>query len=213
MGPETITRSSSGNASTEANTNLVGFDINTPRVHLRPVSGNDAPGLWPFVTDPEITRFLAWDPHEKLQQTVAMVNALQIAQQAGKGFHWGIWVEGQIAGLISLIDVKRTHRCWTINSAELAYWIGRPYQGRGLATEAAGCVLDFAFSRLHFNKISLYHAAQNTASGAIPLKLGFRYVGEQREAFCKDGLWHSLKQFELLRSEYTAQYGEQHHED
>lgn len=177
------------------------YAISTPRLLLRPPTRDDAQALWPFVTDPEITRFLAWEPHQNLQQTITMLNSLQVAQQSGTGFHWVICLDAQVAGLISLIDVRRTHRSWTINSAELAYWIGQPYQGQGIATEASDCVLNFAFNNLHFNKISLYHASGNMASGAIPLKLGFRYVGEQHEAFCKDGQWHSLKQFELLRSD------------
>lgn len=186
------------------------YTLNTERLLLRPPTKEDARGIWPFVTDPAITRFLAWEPHQDLQQTTAMLQSLHAAQQAGAGFHWVVCANNQLAGLISLIDVRRIHRSWTINAAELAYWIGQPYQGQGIATEASNCVLNFAFDRLNFNKISLYHATDNMASGAIPLKLGFRYVGEQREAFCKNGRWHSLKQFEMLRSDRNKRKGSQH---
>lgn len=170
------------------------------RLQLRAPADVDVEGLWPFVTDPQITRFLAWEPHRDREQTRAMLKSLRDSQESGGGFHWVICHGEQVVGLISLIDVLREHRCWIIDRAELAYWIGCPYQGQGLATEASAAVLDFAFARLRFNRIVLYHAADNAASGAIAQKLGFRYVGEHREAFQKLGVWHSLHQYELLRS-------------
>ena len=127
-----------------------------------------------------------------------MVAALAKAQQAGRGFHWVVSHAGLIVGLVSLIDVRWRHRCWTLNRAELAYWIGLPYQGQGYATEAAAAVAEFGFGMLGLHKIRVYHAADNPASGRTIEKLGFRFVGEEKDAFQKDGIWHHLRHFERL---------------
>lgn len=177
-----------------------GYTLQSSRLQLRAPVDLDVEGLWPFVTDRQITRFLAWEPHSDRDQTCGMLKSLRESQKCGAGFHWVICHREQVVGLISLIDVRRKHRCWTIDRAELAYWIGCPHQGQGLATEASAAVLNFAFTRLRFNRILLYHASENAASGAIAQKLGFRYIGEHREAFQKLGVWHSLHQYELLRS-------------
>ena len=178
-----------------------GFRLRTRRLQLRALADGDAVGLWPLVSDSRLTPFLAWEPHRSLEETQSMVAALAEAQQAGKGFHWVVSHAGQIVGLVSLIDVRRQHRCWTLNRAELAYWIGLPYQGQGYATEAAAAIAEFGFGMLQLHKIRVYHAANNPASGRTIEKLGFRFVGEEKEAFQKDGIWHHLRHFELLVSE------------
>lgn len=179
-----------------------GYRLQTQRLQLRALTEDDASALYPLVSDNRLTPFLAWEPHRSIEETKDMIAALANAQQAGKGFHWAVSHADQIVGLVSLIDVLRQHRCWTLNRAELAYWIGLPYQGLGYATEAAAAVTAFGFSSLHLHKIRVYHAADNPVSGRTIEKLGFRFVGEEKEAFQKVGIWHHLRHFELLSSEW-----------
>jgi ribosomal-protein-alanine N-acetyltransferase len=178
-----------------------GYRLQTQRLQLRALAKGDAPGLWPLVSDSRLTPFLAWEPHRTLKETEGMVAALVEAQSSDKGFHWLVSHTEQIVGLVSLIDVRWVHRCWTLNRAELAYWIGIPYQGHGYATEAAAAITEFGFDKLKLHKIRVYHAADNPASGRTIEKLGFRFVGEEKEAFQKNGIWHHLRHFELLDSE------------
>lgn len=183
------------------------YRLQTGRLLLRAVEENDAAGLWPLLSDSRLTPFLAWEPHHSIEETQSMVIALIEAQQAGRGFHWIVRHAAQIVGLISLIDVRRQHRCWTLDRAELAYWTGIPYQGQGYATEAAAAVMAFGFRSLNLHKIRVYHAADNPASGRTIEKLGFRYVGEERDAFQKNGAWHHLRHFELLSREWAGTKG------
>lgn len=178
-----------------------GYKLVTPRLTLQAPQSGDVQALWPHVTDPRLTTFLAWEPHGSREETVAMIESLIQAQLAGRGFHWVVRLEGDVVGLISLIDVRRTHRAWIWNRAELAYWIAPSAQGRGLATEAAESVIRFAFATLGLHKLAVYHAADNPPSGRVIEKLGFRHVGDEREAFCKFGCWHDLRHYELLASD------------
>lgn len=178
-----------------------GYRLYTPRLQLSALEPADAERLWPLVSDARLTQFLAWEPHRDITETAAMVAALSTAQQEGNGFHWAVRLGAQIVGLVSLIDVRWQHRSWTLDRAELAYWIGLPYQGNGYATEAAAAVTAFGFETLHLHKIRVYHAADNPASARTIAKLGFRLVGEERAAFCKNGVWHHLRHYELLESE------------
>jgi RimJ/RimL family protein N-acetyltransferase len=182
------------------------FLLRTPRLLLRPPEQKDAETLLRLMSDARISTYLAWEPHKSLQETVELITALNSAQASGKGFHWIIENQGNTVGLTSIIDVWWQHRCWTLNRAELAYWISPDAQGRGFATEAATAVMKLAFTRLSFNKLRVYHAAENAISGRVVAKLGFRLVGTERKAFFKNNRWHDMQHYEMLASEFR-----QHH--
>ncbi|HRD75693.1 MAG TPA: GNAT family N-acetyltransferase [Hyphomicrobiaceae bacterium] len=68
--------------------------------------------------------------------------------------------------------------------AELGYWIGMPWWGRGLATATSRVVVDDAFRQTRIPAFSAHHFADNPASGRILMKLGFAVMGQGRE-FCR----------------------------
>ncbi len=183
-----------------------GYFLETERLVLRPPSLDDVAGLWPHVTDPRVTRFLAWDPHPDRETTRTMLQALIEAQKQARGFHWIVIRSEEVVGIVSLIDVRWTFRCWILNRAELAYWIAPAQQGAGYATEASRRILQFGFEDLGLHKIIVYHVTANPPSGAVAQRLGFRYVGEELQAFRKEGRWHDLKHYEMLEQEFTPNH-------
>ena len=180
------------------------YVLTTERLALRPPEPGDVDALWPHVTNPKVTEFLAWNPHENKEVTLGLINSLIQAQQSEKGYHWVVVQNQEICGIVSLIDVRRQHRCWTINRAELAYWLAPKFQKQGSMTEACKAVLEFAFTNLKLHKVIAFHASDNPPSGRVIQRLGFRYVGEELEAFCKNERWHDLKQYEILEREFSS---------
>lgn len=81
---------------------------------------------------------------------------------------------GSLVGAIGLSEIEPRHR------AELGYWIGEPYWGRGFATEAARPVLAYAFERLRLVRVHASHLARNAASGRVLEKIGMRREGVLR---------------------------------
>jgi RimJ/RimL family protein N-acetyltransferase len=61
---------------------------------------------------------------------------------------------------------------------ELGYWIGRPYWGRGFATEATCAALAWARDAWRRTVVTAGHFADNDASGQVLIKSGFLYTGE-----------------------------------
>lgn len=174
------------------------FTIETERIVLRPPLEVDDEKLFELMAEPRITKFLTWEPHQNLDTTKAVTNGLRNSIDTDAGYHWCIILDGVVIGLISLIDVKRTIRTWTLNRAELSYWISPDYQGKGFATESAKSILKFGFEKLNFNKIIVAHAEENTASKSICKKLGFTQYALEHDAFEKNGKWHNLIWYELL---------------
>jgi len=80
-------------------------------------------------------------------------------------------------------------------NAVLFYMLKEECWGRGLATEAAKAVLEYAFHRLKLTQVDSGAYAENIASKRVMEKAGMRYVGRDE----KDGGYS----FTLTRQEYV----------
>jgi RimJ/RimL family protein N-acetyltransferase len=92
-------------------------------------------------------------------------------------------VEGEAAGGIGFQlhgDVERV-------SAELGYWLGERFWGRGIATEAVRAVTDLAFARHELTRVYALPFEWNAASCRVLEKAGFVLEGRLRKAAIKDG--------------------------
>ena len=110
---------------------------------------------------------------------------------------FAIEVNGEAAGGIGLFlqqDVERY-------SAEIGYWLGEPYWGRGVATAAVRRFTDFAFATFELCRIYANVFAWNPASCRVLEKAGYRLEGRLHCAAAKDGrmvdglLYASVREF------------------
>lgn len=83
--------------------------------------------------------------------------------------------------------------------AELGYWIGRPYWGRGYATAAARQAIDLAFRDLATERLTAMCLESNAASWRILEKVGFRFTGYGSNPHPKWPPKTRFAQFELPR--------------
>ena len=109
---------------------------------------------------------------------------------------------GDLVGITALRDIDAEHA-----QAELSFWIGRPYWGRGFASEAAGATLQYGFLMLHLNRITAYHMLRNPASARVLVRLGFRQEGILRQRVRKWGVFEDVAAYAILRSEYYVTHG------
>ncbi|MGZ3365573.1 MAG: GNAT family N-acetyltransferase, partial [Caulobacteraceae bacterium] len=68
--------------------------------------------------------------------------------------------------------------------SEMGYWIGKPFWGRGFATEAAAGALHWASKDWSRRAIASGHFAGNAASANVLIKSGFLYTGEVQKRHC-----------------------------
>lgn len=78
-----------------------------------------------------------------------------------------------LVGAITLTWMNRS-------AAELGYWIGEPFWGKGYCSEAAVALIEFAFAELGIERILADHFRSNPASGRVMQKAGMRRVGSAR---------------------------------
>lgn len=91
------------------------------------------------------------------------------------------------------------------NRADLGYWIGVPFWGKGYCTEASRCLIDFAFNVLNLHRVTAYHLARNPASGRVMEKIGMTKEGVMREHTRKWGKYEDLVAYGILASDQPTQ--------
>lgn len=103
--------------------------------------------------------------------------------------------------LIGYVLVKNIDR--KISKCELAYFVDKDFQGKGIITKAVSDLLTFCFDELHMNKVTICTAPDNTASQRIALKHGFKQEGILREEFRNSkGVLEDVIYFGLLKSDF-----------
>jgi len=175
--------------------------LKTERLILRPIKPEDADSLWPHVSNPDISKYMSWNPHADKAETQILVERLIKDMEEEKSFTWAILFHDSFSGIISLIGILRKHRALTYNRAELAYWLGKNYQHKGIMTEAGKKIIAFAFQELDIHRLVVSHVSQNDLSKRLIERWEFKYIGMEREAFNKNGKWFDHHLYELLEKD------------
>jgi RimJ/RimL family protein N-acetyltransferase len=176
----------------------------TGRLLLRPVVGGDADALFEHARDVDLPRHMTWSAHTAVEQTREFVAGCVVARETAQGYVWTILENARVAGLIGLDGVQRGRPGVRFDRAEIGYWLGREFRGRGLMTEAARAVLETGFGRLALHKVTSHAFVENTSSLRVLEKLGFTVVGRKREDVKKGDVWHDQLALELLAHELPA---------
>ena len=121
------------------------------------------------------------------------------AYDKGEGLSFAITVResGALVGAIGI------HLAPTHDRAEMGYWIGKPYWGRGYATEAARAVMAYGFDELDLNRVQACHFPRNPQSGRVMQKLGMTLEGILRQHVKKRDRFEDTVMYGILRSEYS----------
>jgi [ribosomal protein S5]-alanine N-acetyltransferase len=112
--------------------------------------------------------------------------------------YFAIEISGQVAGGIGYVqhtDVERV-------GAEVGYWLGRAFWGRGIATAALRLVTEHAFAA-HAELRRLYAVpfSSNPVSARVLTKVGYRCEGTLRQSAIKDGQVLDQWMYAILRDD------------
>ncbi len=108
---------------------------------------------------------------------------LSVAMQQEPEANFAIAVDGELVGTIGLQVGNDVYR----QSAEIGYWLGEDYWGRGIATEAVRAMTEWGFDNLGLLRIYALVFAANPASARVLEKAGYSLEGRMRNAVVKRG--------------------------
>ncbi len=141
-------------------------------VTLAPLATRHVPALQRLASDPAIAATTRV-PHPYPPDGAATFVALAAAQRAAGAMHvFAIEHGGELIGTIGL------QHC-TATDAELGYWVGVPFQGRGFGFAAVRAMLTIAFDQLGLAALWTEVLVTNTRSLRLLARAGFAAHGER----------------------------------
>jgi ribosomal-protein-alanine N-acetyltransferase len=174
-------------------------ELLTARLLLRSLEREDVPTLVRLAGANEIAATTLNIPYPYVQD-----DARSFLDKANEDFRAGFSVSFAIAILPGreICGVVGLHITDTHMRAELGYWIGAPFWGKGFATEAARAAAAFGFETLHLHRIYAHHFSGNTASRRVLEKIGMRHEGQSRQHIRKWDRYVDVENYGLLAEEF-----------
>lgn len=144
----------------------------TERLVMRRWAESDAENLYEYAKNPAVGPIAGWPVHENVEfSKMAIQEYLSIP-----GTYAVCLKEDNAAiGSVGLLFGENSNLVTAEGEAELGYWIGVPFWGRGLVPEACHEILRYGFEELGLNKIWCAYFDGNLKSKRVQEKLGFLY--------------------------------------
>lgn len=174
-------------------------DLHSGRLRLRPLTLSDEEALQPLIAAVEIASTTLSIPHPlPVGGALAWLNRKLDGFAKGEDLVLALEFEERLIGSAGLYMNRRD------DSAELGYWIGKPYWGQGFASEAAKAMLTFGFENLGLHRIQARTFARNPASSRVLEKVGMRYEGVLRGYVKKWGVYEDVHSYAALAPEWAG---------
>ena len=157
--------------------------LETDRLFLRQLLPEDAEQMYTnWASDPEVTRFLRWEPHKNALETVGLLAAWATLYPNPDYYQWAIVekASGQVFGSISIFNAllgdPAQKALWpqqdcTDGIWEAGYCIGKHWWNHGFATEALKAAVNYWFENTDGGWLTCCHAKENPASGRVMLRV------------------------------------------
>ena len=175
--------------------------LQTERLILRPFLEEDAEAMFDnWASDPEVTEFLSWPTYKSIDDAHAILNQWLESYDNPEFYQWAIVLEelGQPIGSISVVNLDNR-----VDLAEIGYCIGKNWWGQGIMPEALKAVMQYLFEVVGMQRLEAGHDPENSASGAVIRKCGFRYEGTLRRRIRSNRGITDVAWYSMLKEEYN----------
>ena len=147
-----------------------------------------------------LREYMPWVDDTRFDEdTRAFIRRSRADMANENGFAAGIWYRGNLAGTIGVNSINRFNR-----KAEIGYWLGEEFQGKGIMTRCCRAVVTYLFDDQQLEKVEIHAAETNARSRAIPQRLGFVEEGTLRMLAYHDGKREGLVVYGMLADEWRA---------
>ena len=153
--------------------------LETNRLILRGWRDEDAPSLFKYAKDERVGPVAGWPAHKDEAYSRAVIRTVFAKEEV-----YAICLKSmddEAIGSIGLTLEGSKERPLESWSAELGFWVGVPFWGRGIVTEAAKEILRHAFEDLCLDRVYCAYFEGNERSRKVQEKCGFTYHHTNRQ--------------------------------
>jgi len=176
-------------------------ELQTERLLLKPLELADAAQVQRLFPHWEIVRYLSYivpwpyplDGAYRFYKDVALP-----AMERGEQWHWTLRLKTAPENLIGSINLLKGEK------ENRGFWLGLPWQGQGLMSEAAEVVTDYWFNVLKFKVLRAPKAIINEPSRRISAKNGMRVIATEEREYVSGKLLSEI--WEITAEEWNTRH-------
>jgi RimJ/RimL family protein N-acetyltransferase len=158
------------------------MEINCGDFRIRSYHPADGVDLVRYANNPRVASNLRERfPHPYAHEDAA--EWLDVALRQDPETNFAIATDEELIGTIGLRLGEDVYR----HSAEIGYWLGEPFWGRGIASRAVAALTDWGFEQFSLLRVFAYVFSENPASMRVLEKAGFELEATMRQAVVKNG--------------------------
>jgi hypothetical protein len=169
--------------------------LRTTRLILRPWTLADAAALYAQAQNPKIGVMCGWLPHKSVAESREIIEHILF-----KPHSFAICLaDHQLIGSIGLLFPNDSNLPLAAGEAEIGYWLGESFWGKGYATEALQAMIAYSFEKLRLTRLLAGAYQENIPSQKVLEKRGFRHRQTIEHFFSKlTGETHTAMLYALV---------------
>lgn len=156
------------------------MQLETRRLILRPWQDEDAEELYRYAKDPLVGPPAGWPPHTSVENSLEIIRGVLSEPET---YAVVLKETGLPVGSAGIMRAGHGNVSMSDTEAEIGYWIGVPYWGRGLIPEAVEELLRHCFEDLNCTGVWCVSFEGNIKSKRVQEKCGFRYHHTEKDKF------------------------------
>jgi len=170
--------------------------ITTDRFTLRPFRRPDAESLERNINNPQVARRVSNIPYPytagHARAWIDLMEKERARLPHAQRIDFVIDIDGEVAGSVAFINIDG-------HKAQVSYWLGESYWGRGIVTTAVKELVKFGFETLELVRIYAYTYHHNKASMKVLEKAGFEFEGVHKKEWLKDGTFYDSHFYAIVK--------------
>jgi ribosomal-protein-alanine N-acetyltransferase len=174
--------------------------LQTTRLTLMPFTDDDLEDIFCYASHSEISEFVPWESHKTIEDSRQFLDFVKRSSRAigGRLFYIFAIRLKESGRVIGSIDFKNVNAF----SGQLDYAIGYLHWNRGLMSEAAEAIRDWAFANLpDMVRLQAFCVAKNIGSSRVMEKIGMTREGVRRKSYILKGKSVDIIDYALVRDE------------
>lgn len=163
--------------------------MDSKRLILRPITLDDAHGLFNYAKDEIVTKFVPWQPHKTIADSIKFIEFLRLEYERRSALMWAVQLKSDktntIIGTCGFVRYYGYSKCLEV----------------GYAKEALHAVIKYGFEVTDAIRIEGTCVVDNIGSAKTMSSVGMQFEGILRSNFIKDGKVSDCKIFSIVRSD------------